>query len=360
MERSMVALLNALDRGDALHLVVTLREAGALAAELRDDVACYAMRAKGRSWLTGPKLARVARTFGATVIHARGVGCWADALVARLLNPQVRLVLGFHGFEAGRRFSTWHRCIARCALAADATFASVSSAGVRQLIEQLGVPGERIRLLANGVRLDTPAGTVVGLRALGEAGYRVVDAPEDGAELIARLAAGPTNALSARERADAQTTFPEYSDPNTVAAANKRDRQSNDLPRLPDPVFWSGYQPVQNGHRINVPGERPFFQFQVEFTSTDPTSATSISNLRIEQLFPPILQAVVAEIVPAAEIAAGRDTLFTYALRPFFRAGDPGFNRIRIPTPTAVSEVLSVEFAYGRETIERSEAVAFE
>ena len=168
------------------------------------------------------------------------------------------------------------------------------------------------------------------------------------------------NALSNLERADAQTTFPEYSDPNTVAAANKRDRQSNDLPRLPDPVFWSGYQPVQNGHRINVPGERPFFQFRVEFTSTDPTSATSISNLRIEQLFPPILQAVVAEIVPAAEIAAGRDTLFTYALRPFFRAGDPGFNRIRIPTPTAVSEVLSVEFAYGRETIERSETVAFE
>ena len=134
--------------------MVTLREAGALAAELRDDVACYAMRAKGRSWLTGPKLARAARTFGATVIHARGVGCWADALVARLLNPRVRLVLGFHGFEAGRRFSTWHRCIARCALAADATFASVSSAGVRQLIEQLGVPGERIRLLANGVRVE--------------------------------------------------------------------------------------------------------------------------------------------------------------------------------------------------------------
>ncbi|MFP6647118.1 MAG: gliding motility-associated C-terminal domain-containing protein [Candidatus Latescibacterota bacterium] len=168
------------------------------------------------------------------------------------------------------------------------------------------------------------------------------------------------NALSPLERADAQTTFPEYSDPTIVAAANKRDRQSNDLPRLPDPVFWSGYQPVQNGRRINVPGERPFFQFRVEFTSTDPVSATSISNLRIEQLFPPILQAVIAEIVPAAEIAAGRDTVFTYALRPFFSPGDPGFNRIRIPTPTAVSEVLGVEFAYGRQTIERSEAVAFE
>lgn len=168
------------------------------------------------------------------------------------------------------------------------------------------------------------------------------------------------NALSDDERAAAQTTFPEYSDPNIVPAANKRDRQSNDLPRLADPVFWSGFQPVTNGQRIGVPGERPFFQIRVDFTSEDPSAATLIRNLRIEQLFPPILQQAVAEIVPAAEIVAGIDTVFTYALRPGFRPGDPGFNRIRIPTPTVVSEVLSVEFAYGRETVERAEAVPFE
>ncbi len=168
------------------------------------------------------------------------------------------------------------------------------------------------------------------------------------------------NALTDEERAAAQTTFPEYSDPTTVPAANKRDRQSNDLPRLADPVFWSGFQPVTNGQRINVPGERPFFQIRIDFTSEDYRSATAVRNLRIEQLFPPILREAVAEIVPAADVAAGLDTLFTYAVRPRFRDGDPGFNRIRIPTPTVVSEVQSVEFAYGRESIERSEAVPFE
>jgi hypothetical protein len=168
------------------------------------------------------------------------------------------------------------------------------------------------------------------------------------------------NALSDEERAAAQTTFPEYSDPTIVPAANKRDRKSNDLPRLPDPVFWSGFQPLANGQRINVPGERPFFQLRVDFSSSDPKAATIVLNLKIEQLFPPILQRVVAEIVPAAEIAAGRDTVFTYALRPSFRSTDPGFNRIRIPTPTIISEVLGVEFAYGLRTIERSEAVDFE
>ena len=47
--------------------------------------------------------------------------------------------------------------------------------------------------IGNGVGLDTPAGTVVLLRAMGEAGYRLADLPQDGAALIARLLAGPTN-----------------------------------------------------------------------------------------------------------------------------------------------------------------------
>ena len=47
--------------------------------------------------------------------------------------------------------------------------------------------------IGNGVGLDTPASTVNLLRALAGAGYRVEDMPPDGAALIARLQAGPTN-----------------------------------------------------------------------------------------------------------------------------------------------------------------------
>ncbi len=47
--------------------------------------------------------------------------------------------------------------------------------------------------LANGVGLDTPAGTVNLLRALGEAGGRIDGMPADGAALIALLQSGPTN-----------------------------------------------------------------------------------------------------------------------------------------------------------------------
>ena len=48
--------------------------------------------------------------------------------------------------------------------------------------------------LGNGVGLDTPASALNVLRALAEAGYEVGPLPESGDALIARLAAGPTNA----------------------------------------------------------------------------------------------------------------------------------------------------------------------
>ncbi|MEM1376687.1 MAG: cobaltochelatase subunit CobN [Pseudomonadota bacterium] len=50
--------------------------------------------------------------------------------------------------------------------------------------------------LANGVGLDTPAGTVEVLRALREQGYDVGDLPVDGDALVDHLKAGPTNAAT--------------------------------------------------------------------------------------------------------------------------------------------------------------------
>jgi len=47
--------------------------------------------------------------------------------------------------------------------------------------------------IGNGVGLDTPQSAVAILAALAAAGYRVADIPVDGAALMARLLAGPTN-----------------------------------------------------------------------------------------------------------------------------------------------------------------------
>ncbi|SFH97357.1 cobaltochelatase subunit CobN [Albimonas pacifica] len=52
--------------------------------------------------------------------------------------------------------------------------------------------------LANGVGLDTPAGTVAALAAMKAAGYGVQDAPTDPATLMEAILAGPTNWLTDR------------------------------------------------------------------------------------------------------------------------------------------------------------------
>ncbi|GAB4348538.1 MAG: cobaltochelatase subunit CobN [Oricola sp.] len=50
--------------------------------------------------------------------------------------------------------------------------------------------------LANGVGLDTPAGTIEALRAMADAGFPVAGIPRDGDALIEHLKRGPTNAAS--------------------------------------------------------------------------------------------------------------------------------------------------------------------
>jgi len=78
--------------------------------------------------------------------------------------------------------------------------------------------------IGNGVGLDTPAGTVQVLRALAGAGYRVVDAPADGAELIARLTAGPTNAGWRGRVIEEQLSLAQYNDFFRRLPRNVRDQ----------------------------------------------------------------------------------------------------------------------------------------
>jgi len=67
-------------------------------------------------------------------------------------------------------------------------------AGKRNIAIVLANYPNRDGRIGNGVGLDTPASAVKVLDALADAGYTVKDAPDDGAELIGRLLAGPTNA----------------------------------------------------------------------------------------------------------------------------------------------------------------------
>ncbi|MFQ5468365.1 MAG: cobaltochelatase subunit CobN, partial [Kiloniellaceae bacterium] len=64
--------------------------------------------------------------------------------------------------------------------------------------------------IGTGVGLDTPAGAHVLLGAMAAAGYRVHGLPADGAGLIERLLAGPTNAVVAGRHIEETLPRPDY------------------------------------------------------------------------------------------------------------------------------------------------------
>lgn len=152
-ERTLVSLLRAFDARRLRHAVVTLRNAGQLAAKLPDHVACRALAASGRSRSTWLALASVMREWGSAVIHARNAGCWFDATVAGFLTPRARLVLGFHGLQTTGPLNKRQRRVARVALCGGARFASVSKTGSRQLQAWARIPQNRINILPNGIDL---------------------------------------------------------------------------------------------------------------------------------------------------------------------------------------------------------------
>ena len=152
-ELMLLKLVQSFERRLMRHSLVTLRDAGELAARLPDHVACHAMETPGRDRLTGVRLARILARLKPDVIHARNVCTWADTTMARILFPSGRLVLGYHGLQAGGAFTRRDWLVAKAAQWLGAEFTSVSQAGRRKIIDELGVPQKRISVLNNGVAL---------------------------------------------------------------------------------------------------------------------------------------------------------------------------------------------------------------
>ena len=153
-EHTLVALLRKFDPTRLSHRVVTQRAAGSLADKLPDHVACVPLDLPTKCRVAGWRVAQTARRTGASLIHARNTGTWFDAIAACWLSPGVLPILGFHGLDINTSFTRRQRFVARLGRFSGARFASVSLRGRDQLMEEAGVPTDRIDVLPNGVDTD--------------------------------------------------------------------------------------------------------------------------------------------------------------------------------------------------------------
>ncbi|MCC7290832.1 MAG: glycosyltransferase [Phycisphaerales bacterium] len=152
-ERGLVRLLGAMRAEGGGHEVVTLRRAGDGARALPSSVACRAFDTRRRAARVGCALAAHCRARRVRVLHARGLGAWADAMLARALMPRCRLVLGFHGLEHDGPFSRSQLRRVRWGLRLGARWCCVSYAGRDKLMAEAGAPEDRVDVLPNGVDL---------------------------------------------------------------------------------------------------------------------------------------------------------------------------------------------------------------
>jgi hypothetical protein len=150
--------------------------------------------------------------------------------------------------------------------------------------------------------------------------------------------------------------------PITLAEYNKIDIGAR-LPPVYDMSHWSFWsppydfgagqrdpsQPAQawkDGTAPLSPSPSRYLQLSVKLFSTF-ASAPRLEELSFQFSEVPLVQEVVGEIWPV-EVASFAPSTFTYVVRPVFKAGDAGFDRVEIRTPSRVDSLRSVR-VNGRE-----------
>lgn len=149
----MLSMIQRTDSKGVKHVICTMREPGPLAAKLPHHVAVDSLGIRGRNRLAALRLAAAIRRHRPDVVHARNWNTWLDATVAKRLDTASshQLVLGYHGLEHDNGFSPRQKRLARWLRLSTHSFTTVSHAGRDELARDLGVPTDRIRILANGV-----------------------------------------------------------------------------------------------------------------------------------------------------------------------------------------------------------------
>jgi glycosyltransferase involved in cell wall biosynthesis len=152
VELALARIVSATEGETFHHSVVCLTGEPAIADLFPRSVNIHCLHSPPNDPRLPWRLRRLIRVLRPTAIHARNWGAWPDVAVARLLSwPPVPLIFSFHGFAAGRSIPLRRRLAFRVLSRLTPYLLTVCDAAKRMLIEELGWPKRRVRVIPNGV-----------------------------------------------------------------------------------------------------------------------------------------------------------------------------------------------------------------
>ncbi|MBI4531166.1 MAG: gliding motility-associated C-terminal domain-containing protein [Candidatus Latescibacteria bacterium] len=110
-------------------------------------------------------------------------------------------------------------------------------------------------------------------------------------------------------------------------------------PIVPDEKNWSFWsEPYKTpGDRIISEGPRQFAQFRITMSNETGQTKASVDSVALEFSQPVVARRLLGDVLPKENVPLGRTQLFTYKVRPTIKAGDTGFDRIQMTTPSGAS-----------------------
>ncbi len=126
-----------------------------IADRFAPEIRLHSLRGKPNEWALPGRLRQLLREFRPDVVHARNWGAWPDTVRARWRSGiRAPLIFSFHGTTEPAPMP-WRRRMAFRLLArfTDEVF-TVSEAARERLIEEVGLPRQRVGLISNGIVLE--------------------------------------------------------------------------------------------------------------------------------------------------------------------------------------------------------------
>ena len=147
------------------------------------------------------------------------------------------------------------------------------------------------------------------------------------------------NRLPPEERSSLELTLEEY---EALGSGERGTVRSDRINWSPWTAAYSQEGKTAGGTPVVSPGPRRYFQFRLDFASSDVESATGVDALGFELSAPAPALNVVGEIHPR-QIRAGQSTDFLYGVRAQMGPDNPGFDRFEVFTAAPVDAIRRIE-----------------